>query len=427
MQQSDFPFYKTALFSLNALQLWEIYLQYRQLRAYRRKGIPKHLVGVVNEKEFETSQAYSVDSLRFSIWRSLKSYVFDNACLLALVPSTIYKALTHVLPVTMGSFAHCYTYTVTMDLISTVVSIPFDLYDTFVIEERHGFNKMTIKEFVKDKIKGFLLNVTLLHPIMTGLVLKTVHIFGEKFPIYFFLLGTVLMIAFTYIYPTLIQPIFNKYTPIPEDSRLGKKIFALAAEHRFPLTKLYEVDGSRRSGHSNAYFYGFWNNKRIVLYDTLTQQMENDDDGLLAVLCHELGHWKYNHTSIFLALGVVQLFCIAFGARTVMFNGGMYRQFGFTDTSPVIGFELFTQIVLGPVMTLLGYSLTLLTRKFEFQADRYAMAAGYGDALRRGLFILHKENKSLLTPDPLYAALKYSHPPLGERVGTIDKELAKRK
>ncbi|ORC91921.1 CAAX prenyl protease 1, partial [Trypanosoma theileri] len=351
------PFYATTLVAVNVVGLWELYLQYREWKTYFSTKIPSQFADSINEEEFLASQSYSREKTFWGIVTHAKDIIINNLVMVTKLPSKIYKWVAKSAPVTAGSFKHCCTYSIAWDLISTLIEIPFSYYSQFVIEQKHGFNKMTIGEFVKDEIKMLLLRVFLLHPIMTALVLEIANRFGEKFPLYFFFFATSILTSFTFVFPTLIQPLFNKYTPIPEDSNLYVKISKLAKLHNFPLNKVYEVDGSRRSSHSNAYVYGFWKNKRIVLYDTLIKQMEGDDDALLSVLCHELGHWKYSHSHIMLGIGVAQLFCISFGAKGVIFNPEICKQFGFDEPNPFIGFQIFL-LILEPFFTPLTYAVS---------------------------------------------------------------------
>ncbi|KAH9601444.1 Peptidase M48 [Trypanosoma melophagium] len=419
------PFYASALVGVNVVGVWELYLEFREWKTYFCTKIPSQFADSINEEEFLASQAYSRDKALFGIVCHVKDLLFSNLVMVTKLPSKMYNWVAKSAPVTVGSFKHCCTYAIVWDLISTMIEIPFRYYGEFVIEQKHGFNKMTVTEFVKDEIKMLLLRVFLLHPIMTALVLEIANRFGEKFPFYFFLLATGILTSFTFVYPALIQPLFNKYTPIPEDSNLYVKISKLAKLHDFPLNRVYEVDGSRRSSHSNAYVYGFWKNKQIVLYDTLIKQMEGDDDALLSVLCHELGHWKYAHSHIMLGMGIAQLFCISFGAKEVIFNPEICKQFGFNEPNPFIGFQIFL-LILEPFFTPLAYAVSLIVRRFEFQADQFAVKCGYGPSLERALIVMQKENKIGLTPDPLFAALKYSHPPLVERIDAIKTEVKKK-
>ncbi|KEG14953.1 CAAX prenyl protease 1 [Trypanosoma grayi] len=427
MHYKRVSFYESALIGVNAVGIGELYLQYRQWRSYFSNEMPPALSGKLKEEEFRNIQAYGRDKRVFAICRDIKDILFSNVSILTKLPSRVYKWIARCTPVEVGSFAHCCAYSIVVDVVSTLISLPFDYYHQFVVEEKHGFNKMTRKEFLMDEVKMICLRVFLMHPILTGLILQVVQRFGKRFPLYLFLGSTAIAFSFTFIYPTLIQPLFNTYTAIPEDSTLYGKILSLAKSHKFPLKKLYQVDGSRRSGHSNAYFYGFGSNKRIVLYDTLIKQMEGDDDLVLSLLCHELGHWKNNHTILLLSIGIVQMFCISFGARYVIFNNGIYKEFGFTDVNPFIGFEIFLSVVVEPLVQLLSYGVSLLSRRLEFQADRFAVESGFGPSLRKALIITQMENKADLTPDSLYAALKYTHPPLNERIAAIDAEIKKGK
>ena len=187
------------------------------------------------------------------------------------------------------------------------------------------------------------------------------------------------------------------------------------------------VDGSRRSHHSNAYFYGFGKNRRIVLSDTLLEQMKESDETILAVLCHELGHWKHGHMYTMMSIALGQLFAISYGAGAVVFNRSVYEAFGFSHTDPVIGVELFLEVFFQPVSAMLGHALCYLSRCFEFQADRFAVSQGYGESMKKSLLIMTKENKSSITPDPLYSAMTYTHPPMLERLQAIDTEMKKQK
>jgi STE24 endopeptidase len=228
------------------------------------------------------------------------------------------------------------------------------------------------------------------------------------------------MIVATFVFPVLIMPLFNKFDPLPDGS-LKNKVVDLAAQLRFPLTKIFVVDGSRRSSHSNAYMYGFFNNKRIVLYDTLLKQM--DEEKILAVLCHEFGHWHHGHTLKFLVAGLAQLFTFCYGAKHSLFNEQLFSDFGFRagDLSPMVGLQLFTVVFYEPLSLVLEYLMSMLSRRFEFQADQFAVDMGYGEQLIAGLCIMQDENKASITPDWLYAALHYSHPPLVERLAALER------
>jgi len=227
------------------------------------------------------------------------------------------------------------------------------------------------------------------------------------------------MFAFMWIYPNFIQPLFNKFEPL-QDSVLRGKIEDLAATEEFPLTKLYQVDGSTRSSHSNAYFFGFWKNKRIVIFDTL---LTLSHDQILAVLCHELGHWKFGHITSNILISSGHLFILFWTFGQVMYTGetsqSIIRSFGYGNSSEVmISLMTYTMLV-EPVEQVLQLVMTLRTRANEFQADRFAVSKGRGDDLATGLLQMSQENKGSLNPDWLYAWYHFSHPALVERLQAL--------
>ncbi|KAJ3694726.1 hypothetical protein LUZ60_000103 [Juncus effusus] len=226
----------------------------------------------------------------------------------------------------------------------------------------------------------------------------------------------VLSIVMMTIYPVLIAPLFNKFTPLPE-GELREKIEKLAASLKFPLKKLFVVDGSTRSSHSNAYMYGFFKNKRIVLYDTLIQQC-SDEEEIVAVLAHELGHWKLNHT-LYTFIALQTLTFLQFGGYALVRNSkDLFESFGF-DTQPVIiGLIIFQHTII-PVQHLVSFGLNLVSRAFEFQADAFAKKLGYTSTLKAALVKLQEENLSAMNTDSWYSAYHYSHPPLVERLAAL--------
>lgn len=415
-------FYKSAIITSNVIGVWDMYLIWRQRASYQNRALPPEFKDTYTTEEFNQAQEYGEERTSFSLVEHVKDMVLSNISLVCKIPAKIYYFVSGRTGVNVGSFKHNLLFSVATDIISTLLGLPFAYYNTFVVEKNHGFNKTTVKEFVKDEIKSFLLRVLLLYPIQTGLIQYVVYRFGERFPAYFFAGTSAFLLAFMFIYPTFIQPLFNKYTPLDENSELYVKIKKLAESVQFPLTKVFVCDGSRRSAHSNAYMYGFWKNKRIVLYDTIIDQMKDDDEQIIAVLCHELGHWKKSHIAIGMCLTLGQLLAISYGAKAVIFNPALYEQFGFHEVNAVIGFEIFSQVFLQPMSTVMGYAFSFVSRQLEFQADRFSVSNGYGKAMYKALLTTAKENKSGLQPDWLFSALNYSHPPLLERLKAIEAE-----
>jgi STE24 endopeptidase len=225
------------------------------------------------------------------------------------------------------------------------------------------------------------------------------------------------------IFPTFIQPLFNKFESLPEGT-LRVKIEALAKRLNFPLTQVFVMDGSKRSSHSNAYFFGFFT-KRIVLFDTLIQQ--NSEDEICAVLGHELGHWKCWHQFQMLFVTQLHIFVLFYAFSHFINRSEIYEAFGFRDEMPVIiGLMLFGGFI-APSEILLSFLMNLFSRKNEFEADRFAVKLGYGDLLQSALINLQIENKSNMNPDWMYSAMNYSHPPLLERLEAIKSAMDKQK
>jgi STE24 endopeptidase len=222
------------------------------------------------------------------------------------------------------------------------------------------------------------------------------------------------------IVPTVIMPLFNKYEPL-EDGDLKTRIFELAATLDYPLTKLFVMDGSKRSSHSNAFMFGFGSNKRIVLFDTLIQQVQKDE--IVAILGHELGHWKLGHTLTNFAVtqmyfgSAFYFFSLTFGSKD------LYAAFGFNDparaTPTIIALLLFFQTLWAPVDKILSFILTVVSRINEFGADKFSADLGNSKKLQSGLCKIHLENLGAMCPDPWYSLYHYSHPPLVERLSAM--------
>jgi len=309
---------------------------------------------------------------------------------------------------------------VLMTLVDTLTSLPFNLYSTFVVEQKHGFNKTTLGLFVQDKLMTLGLTLGISFPVLS-IIIYLVRIGGPHFYFYVWVFLFVFSLLMMTIYPTLIAPLFNKYTKL-EDGPVKTAIEDLAKSVKFPLTNLFTVDGSRRSGHSNAYFYGFFKNKRIVLYDTLLKQVELLE--LLAILGHEIGHWKLWHTIQGLVIAQIYTFCLFLTFSYVQNTPGLFVAFGFTYsiTSPMpvfVGLMLFIQTFWSPVEKVLQLLMTMNSRRNEFAADKFSQDLGMGPALASGLVKISIENLDNMVPDKWYSTYHYSHPPLVERLRAI--------
>lgn len=310
---------------------------------------------------------------------------------------------------------------------SWLSSLPFDLYHTFVLEERFGFNNTTAKTYIIDQIKSHLITA-----LIGGAIVALILWIFQAVPnawIWAWLSFTAISLALTYLAPSFLLPLFNKFTPL-EDGELNQSIQKMAKKCEFPLTEISVMDGSKRSSKSNAFFTGFGERKKIALFDTLIESQTSDE--LVGVLAHEIGHFKCKHIIQRLSISIVQTAIIFFllGMATnpeSAFGGQLYAAFGISPSSNAViaaGLVLF-MIVFKPVSRVLSVFMNMLSRKHEFEADAYAAnAQETPDYLISALKKLSANNLSNLTPHPLEVFLDHSHPPVLVRIQAL-KKLAK--
>ncbi|OWZ07725.1 CAAX prenyl protease 1 [Phytophthora megakarya] len=448
---SPVPYFQGALVFMMLIYLFETYLNLRQHRKLYDKQFPQPLAEAIqglgnyrSKKEsdedktqasesettllaathskFDKSRAYGLDKSTFGFvsgaYNQLEAMAFLLLGYLPFMWTMSGKAL-----VALGLDADNEIYRALMLLTlttirDTLVGIPFGLYSTFVVEARHGFNKQTLGLFLMDKVKSFGLFVVIGFPV-TAVLIYVIRWGGEYFYMYVWAFLFTFSVVMMTLYPVFIMPLFNKFTPL-EEGELRTRIEALAAKLHFPLAKLFVTDGSKRSSHSNAYFFGLFKSKRIVLFDTLLEQATHDE--IVAILGHELGHWKLWHTMQGFVIQQVYVLASFYVFGLCMNDAELFTSFGFAGDSAkpvIIGFLLFSQTMWAPVEHVLSFLITLNTRKNEFQADAFAVGLGHDVALKSGLTKLAIENLSNMNPDVLYSAYHYSHPPLVERLNAI--------
>ena len=299
-------------------------------------------------------------------------------------------------------------------LLSSALELPFSLYSTFVIEERFGFNRTTAKTFVIDIFKGLLLVLALGAPLL-WVVLWLMEKSGDLWWIYTWVVWTGFGLLIAWAYPSWIAPLFNKFTAL-EDGETLTRINNLLQRCGFSSKGVFVIDGSRRSSHGNAYFAGFGKNKRIVFFDTLLKSLNNDE--LEAVLAHELGHFKHKHIIKSMAISMVTSLAGLALLAWLMQQGWFYTSLGVSQTSNYMALLLFSITL--PVFTFLLHPvMSLLSRKNEFEADRFAAQQSRAEYLIQALVNMYKENASTVTPDPLYSAFYDSHPPAPVRIAHL--------
>ncbi|KAL0948416.1 hypothetical protein HGRIS_010997 [Hohenbuehelia grisea] len=428
----DWKFY-VQVFSWS-VSLFEAYLLLRQYPLYSKTEPPAALAQHFSKDEFLKSQKYGKDKAKFSLFSGLYKQIIDSAFLHYGLYAWSWTAAGKI----TAKLGYGPEYEITQSLffafvlflLSSLPSIPLSLYSTFVLEEKHGFNKTTPALFVTDLIKGWGVGIVLGAPFLAAFL----YIFqwaGTRFVPW--LMG--FMISFQLImvilYPTVIQPLFNKLSPLAQGD-LRTRIEALASKLKFPLKHLYEIDGSKRSSHSNAYFFGLPWSKHIVIFDTLIQQSRPEE--VEAVLAHELGHWYYLHPTKMMAISQLHVFSVLATFPAFMHAPPLLRAFDFPKAiaarpPTIVAFLLF-QMILTPVEAVVSILLNAVSRHFEWQADAFACELqdklqakemeDMGDRLGRALIQLHVKNLSTVWVDWLYSAYHHSHPTLTERLKGLE-------
>ncbi len=300
-------------------------------------------------------------------------------------------------------------------LAQTFISLPFSIYSTFVIEERFGFNKTTPATFIADRLKGLMLTVLLGGPLLAG-VIGIFEYFGAIAWLYAWIVVVLFTLFVQFIAPTWIMPIFNKFIPL-EDGELRQAILSYADKVSFPLRGVYKIDGSRRSSKSNAFFTGFGRNKRIALFDTLIEKHSVPE--LLAVLAHEVGHYKKKHIPKNMVVSMLHTGAMLFLLSLFIRVPGLHDAFFMEDISVYAGLVFFG-LLYSPIEMVLSVVMQVVSRKHEFEADRYAAdTTGNPEGMVSALKKLSADNLSNLTPHPFHVFLHYSHPPVLQRIRAI--------
>jgi len=388
-------------------------LDYINLKA-QRKDIPDEIASFYDKEKYLKSLDYHKEQTRFSFLTSAFSFAISfsmllfggfgwiDAMLRPFFDNEIFLALAFFAVIIIGS---------------DILTLPFQWHSTFGIEEKYGFNKTTVKTFVTDKLKGYLLG-GLIGGALLALLIFSINRIGPNFWIWFGIVAAAFILFMNMFYTTLLLPLFNKLTPLGE-GELKTAIESFAKKVNFPLDNVFIMDGSKRSKKANAFFSGIGKKKKIVLFDTLIENHSTDE--LVAVLAHEVGHFKKKHIVWSYVLSVIQIFFTLFVLSLMVFNQNI--SFALGGQVQAIHLNLIAFMILfSPISGITGLFTSMYSRKNEFEADAYARDTFDGTALANALKKLSVDSLSNLYPHPAYVFFHYSHPPLLKRLEAINQK-----
>ena len=391
------------------LELILDFLNYRNMKP----ELPEELKDIYDEEKYKKSQLYEKARFKAGLVKSVFSYALIMGVLgfngFAAADNISRSLVEHPVLTALVFFGILY-------IVSDILSLPFQIYSVFSIEEKFGFNKMTPALFIFDKIKGYMLSAVIGGGLLAVIIFIYVYT-GSMFWIYAWGLVTAFTVFITMFYSTLIVPLFNKQKPLPEgELRLAIEEYSKSAG--FKLDNIYEIDGSKRSTKANAYFSGFGFKKRIVLFDTLIKEMSTRE--IVAVLAHEIGHYKKKHVLISMVMGVFQTGAILFIFSIMAESPQLSTALGVQQHSFHIALITFG-ILFTPINLVLGMALNVFSRKNEYEADAFAGKSYDANELASALKKLSVKNLSNLTPHPAYVFFHYSHPPVLKRLKALKK------
>ena len=375
-------------------------------------SLPEKLKGICDDEEYRKTQLYQKDNNRLSFWSSTFNLVVILVMIIAggfaIVDNLARTFSTNIVVISLVFFG-------IIGFISDIINIPFGCYDTFVIEKKYGFNNMTVRTFITDHIKSWFIALLIGVPVL-GLITWFYYKTGKNFWLYAWGLITLFSVFINFFYSELIVPLFNKQIPLPEGS-LRSMIEAFSQKNGFILKNIYIIDGSKRSTKANAYFSGFGPKKRIVLYDTLLKEFSEEE--IVAVLAHEIGHYKKKHVLLNLFFSVFVTGIMLFLLSVVVTSPLLSQALGSQKASFHLGLIVFG-ILYSPMSLLIGLLTNWVSRKNEFAADRFVREKFKPEILAAALKKLSVKNLSNMMPHPAYVFFHYSHPPLLRRLEKLE-------
>ena len=387
--------------------VWTQYLAYRN-RKRMSPNIPEKLIGIYDYEKYEKQQAYQKETSQMGLFSAFISFLI---IILILIFHGFGWLDQYIRTYTDNKIGISLIFIGILYIGNEIISLPFSLYDTFVIEKKYGFNKSTPTLFWIDQFKGLVLSI-LLGGAILSLLIWFYDIFGNYAWLYAWGLVTVFSLFITVFYSNLIVPLFNKQIPL-ETGDLRDAIETFSKKAGFDLTSIYVMDASKRSTKANAYFTGLGNKKRIILFDTLINDLSTDE--IVAVLAHEIGHYKKKHIIQHLITSILYTGALLFILSFFLSSTDLALALGSNIPSFHLGIIAFS-ILFTPISILLGLLMNMSSRKNEYQADAYAASFGLEDSLISGLKKLSVEALSNLNPDPWNIFLYYSHPTLLQRI-----------
>jgi STE24 endopeptidase len=385
-------------------------LDYINLKA-QRKDIPADIESFYDSGKYQKSLEYQKAQTQFSFLTSAFSFALSFSMLLFGGFGWLDSQLRPIIP---NEIILALVFFGVLMIVSDLLTIPFQWYSTFVIEEKFGFNKTTTKTFILDKLKGYALGAVIGGALLSILI-YLVNTLGPDFWIWFGLLAASFILFVNMFYTSLILPLFNKLTPLG-DGELKSAIETFSKKVNFPLENIYVMDGSKRSAKANAFFSGIGKKKKIVLFDTLINNHTQEE--LVAVLAHEVGHFKKKHIVWSYLISMAQVFFILFILSKMIFNADLSLALGGRVQAIHLNLIAFG-ILFSPISGVTGLLMSLLSRKNEFEADAYAKETFDGHALSNALKRLSVDSLSNLYPHPIYVFFHYSHPPLLQRLDAL--------
>lgn len=404
------PYLAVILVSLVAAGAWSLYLELLNLKSLAPEA-PGHLADVYDPAEYKRSQAYARSR---GILDMIEQAVGTPVTLIFILAGG-FPAVDGLARIAGGEIAAGLAFFVILFAAAEILGLPFSIYRTFVLEAGFGFNTTTVKTFVLDRLKGYLLAAALGLPLLAA-VLWFFSAMGPAAWLWCWGATTLFSLTVTYLAPSLILPLFNTFTTL-EDGEVRQRLEALAGRASFDVSGIFVIDGSRRSTKGNAFFTGLGRKKRIALFDTLLAR--HDAGEVEAILAHEIGHYRLGHVTSGLILSILQTGILLFLMGQALTLPGLYEAFGMTSM-PVHAGLIFSVLLYTPVSLVLTPFFNHLSRRHEYAADRFAAEQLESPLpLVRALKKLSGQNLANLTPHPWYVRFHYSHPPLGERIAAL--------